>query len=173
MVTGRREARRFPKRWQRECQITIVSKLVRRGPALTELETQQTKANVADLLDGVGDARKCTGARPVGAQMQDVTGNASVMWGPGIVGFGRCHLHYETDRGRIRADRILASLGHTHAEYQTRLRRTRAASGTARLGRQASSACTSKRWRRSTRRCCPHPCEVCNACGETSARMRR
>lgn len=65
---------------------------------MAELKTKRTQASVADFLDGIEDARKRADARTVAALMQEATGEAPAMWGPGIVGFGRCHLRYESGR---------------------------------------------------------------------------
>lgn len=65
---------------------------------MAELKTQRTQASVADFLDGIADGNRRDDARIVAALMQDVTGDAPAMWGPGIVGFGRCRLRYESGR---------------------------------------------------------------------------
>lgn len=65
---------------------------------MAELKTKKTQASVADFLDGIEDETKRADAHAVAALMQAVTGDAPAMWGPGIVGFGRCRLRYESGR---------------------------------------------------------------------------
>lgn len=65
---------------------------------MAELKTKKTQASVADGLDGIEDETKRADAHAVAALMQAVTGDAPAMWGPGIVGFGRCRLRYESGR---------------------------------------------------------------------------
>ena len=65
---------------------------------MAELKTKKTQASVAGFLDDIEDERKRADARTVSALMQEVTGAAPAMWGPGIVGFGHCLLRYESGR---------------------------------------------------------------------------
>ncbi|WP_392352889.1 DUF1801 domain-containing protein [Brevundimonas sp. LF-1] len=56
---------------------------------MSEPKTKPTDASVEDFLASVEPARRREEARTVCALMQAVTGDAPVMWGPSIVGFGR------------------------------------------------------------------------------------
>lgn len=56
---------------------------------MSELKTKPTDASVEGFLAAVEPARRREDARAVCALMQDITGDAPVMWGPSIVGFGR------------------------------------------------------------------------------------
>ena len=49
---------------------------------------------VGEFLATVADDRRRTDARRICAIMSDITGQAPVMWGPSIVGFGRYHYRY-------------------------------------------------------------------------------
>ena len=56
---------------------------------MSEPKTQPTDASVEDFLAAVEPARRRQDAQAVCALMREVTGEAPVMWGPSIVGFGR------------------------------------------------------------------------------------
>lgn len=56
---------------------------------MSEPKTQATDASVDDFLAAVEPARRREEGRAVCTLMQEVTGEAPVMWGPSIVGFGR------------------------------------------------------------------------------------
>jgi len=56
---------------------------------MSEPKTQPTGASVEDFLASVEPARRREDAIAVCALMREVTGEAPVMWGPSIVGFGR------------------------------------------------------------------------------------
>jgi len=65
---------------------------------MAENKTQATEASVEDFLDGVENpARRRDGLRLL-ALMKENTGEAAVMWGPSIVGFGSYHYRYESGR---------------------------------------------------------------------------
>jgi hypothetical protein len=61
------------------------------------IATQPTSASVDDFLDAVSDERRRTDGNRVRALMGRVTGEAPVMWGASIVGFG--DLHHRTTSG--------------------------------------------------------------------------
>ena len=52
-------------------------------------KTKPTDASVEDFLAAVEPARRRDEGQAVCALMQEVTGEAPVLWGPSIVGFGR------------------------------------------------------------------------------------
>ena len=56
---------------------------------MSEPKTQPTDASVEDFLAAAEPARRREEGRILCALMQEVTGEAPVMWGPSIVGFGR------------------------------------------------------------------------------------
>ncbi|MDA1321783.1 MAG: DUF1801 domain-containing protein [Proteobacteria bacterium] len=56
---------------------------------MSELKTKPTDASVEDFLAAVEPARRREEGRTLCALMQAVSGEAPVMWGPSIVGFGR------------------------------------------------------------------------------------
>ncbi|WP_292033026.1 MULTISPECIES: DUF1801 domain-containing protein [unclassified Brevundimonas] len=56
---------------------------------MSEPKTLPTDACVEDFLAAVEPARRREEGRVLCALMQEVTGEAAVMWGPSIVGFGR------------------------------------------------------------------------------------
>lgn len=56
---------------------------------MSEPKTQPTDASVEDFLASAEPARRREEGRILSALMQAVTGEAPVMWGPSIVGFGR------------------------------------------------------------------------------------
>lgn len=56
---------------------------------MSDLKTQPTEASVEDFLAAVEPARRREDALAVCALMREITGEAPVLWGPSIVGFGR------------------------------------------------------------------------------------
>ncbi|HCQ53799.1 MAG: DUF1801 domain-containing protein [Brevundimonas diminuta] len=56
---------------------------------MSEPKTKPTDASVEDFLARVEPARRREEGRTLCALMQAVSGEAPVMWGPSIVGFGR------------------------------------------------------------------------------------
>lgn len=60
--------------------------------------TGPTDASVDDFLDAVPDEHRRGDARRLCALMSEVTDEPPVMWGSGIVGFGRYHYRYDSGR---------------------------------------------------------------------------
>jgi hypothetical protein len=56
---------------------------------MSEPKTKPTGASVEDFLAAVEPTRRREDALAVCALMHEITGEAPVMWGPSIVGFGR------------------------------------------------------------------------------------
>ena len=56
---------------------------------MSEPKTKPTDASVEDFLAAVEPVRRREDARTVCALMSEITGEAPVLWGPSIVGFGR------------------------------------------------------------------------------------
>jgi hypothetical protein len=57
-----------------------------------------TAADVDTFIDAVPDERRRSDARELCELMRSVTGEAPVMWGSSIVGFGSYHYRYESGR---------------------------------------------------------------------------
>ncbi|WP_406070417.1 DUF1801 domain-containing protein [Micromonospora sp. NBC_01638] len=60
--------------------------------------TVPTEVSVHDFLAAIPDERKRADAGRLRAVMGEVTGEAAVMWGPSIVGFGRYRYTYDSGR---------------------------------------------------------------------------
>ena len=65
---------------------------------MAEPKTRPTDADVGAFLESVPDERRRDEARTVCRLMQEVTGEVPVLWGTGIVGFGRVRLRYASGR---------------------------------------------------------------------------
>ena len=61
-------------------------------------KTRPTDADVGAFLEAIPDQRRRDEARTVCRLMQEVTGEMPVLWGTGIVGFGRVRLRYASGR---------------------------------------------------------------------------
>ena len=61
-------------------------------------KTQSTSADVEAFLSGIADAARQADCRELAAMMQQVAGEAPVMWGASMVGFGRYRYQYESGR---------------------------------------------------------------------------
>ena len=61
-------------------------------------KTQSTSADVEAFLSGIADASRQADCRKLAAMMQQVAGEAPVMWGASMVGFGRYRYQYESGR---------------------------------------------------------------------------
>lgn len=57
-----------------------------------------TDATVQQHLDGIENPQKREDCQALAELMQGVTGEAPVMWGSGIVGFGKYHYKYASGR---------------------------------------------------------------------------
>jgi hypothetical protein len=64
---------------------------------MAELKTKETKHSVSAFLDRL-PARRRRDADAILSIMQAATGEPPVMWGTGIVGFGRLHYKYASGR---------------------------------------------------------------------------
>jgi Domain of unknown function (DU1801) len=65
---------------------------------MAELKTRPTGIAVEAFLDGVADPQRREDARKLRATMERLSGEPATMWGPSIVGFGRCHYRYDSGR---------------------------------------------------------------------------
>ena len=91
-------------------------------------KTQPTDASVEAYLGAIADPGRRDDCRRICAMMSRLSDEPAVMWGPGIVGFGSYHYHYDSgrqgDAPRIgfssrKTDLTLYCLGHV--EEQARL----------------------------------------------------
>jgi hypothetical protein len=65
---------------------------------MAENKTKPTEVSVAAFLEGIADEARRADAEALVKLMREVTGEEAKMWGPSIVGFGRCHYTYESGR---------------------------------------------------------------------------
>lgn len=68
------------------------------GELMADVNTRLTGAGVAEILNGIEDRQRRAEAGRIGAMMRAVTGKTPKMWGPSIVGCGRCRCRYESGR---------------------------------------------------------------------------
>jgi hypothetical protein len=61
-------------------------------------KTQSTSADVEAFLSDIADVARQADCRELATLMQQVTGEAPVMWGASMVGFGRYRYQYESGR---------------------------------------------------------------------------
>jgi hypothetical protein len=61
-------------------------------------KTQATNSNVDDFLRTMSDQVQRSDSRKLMAIMQKVSGEAPILWGTSIVGFGSCHYVYASGR---------------------------------------------------------------------------
>ena len=57
---------------------------------MTAIQTVETDASVDDFLNGVENVRRRQDAIALRTLMERVTGIGAKMWGPAIIGFGKC-----------------------------------------------------------------------------------
>ena len=65
---------------------------------MSEPKTKRHGGDVDAFLDSVADEKRRDDARTVTTIMQEITGEAPVMWGPSIIGFGTYHYVYASGR---------------------------------------------------------------------------
>lgn len=65
---------------------------------MAENKTQPTAVNPVDFLNTVENEQRRADALALLGLIRDVTGEEPVMWGEGIVGFGRYHYKYDSGR---------------------------------------------------------------------------
>lgn len=66
--------------------------------AKAKLKNSPNDSSVGAFLAGVADRERVADCRQVMGIMATVTDEPAVMWGPSIIGFGRCHLRYQSGR---------------------------------------------------------------------------
>jgi hypothetical protein len=64
------------------------------GAIMSEAKTQPTKTTLKEFLAGVADPARRADCAAVAQLMQQATGEKAVIWGAGIVGFGRYRQRY-------------------------------------------------------------------------------
>lgn len=65
---------------------------------MSENKTVETGASVDGFLETVDSSTRREDARAVIEIMRRVTGVEPRMWGPSIIGFGKCHYRYDSGR---------------------------------------------------------------------------
>lgn len=65
---------------------------------MAENKTKPTDEDVAAFIERVPNAKRREDARTLCTLMERVTGDAPVLWGPSIVGFGSYHYRYASGR---------------------------------------------------------------------------
>jgi len=65
---------------------------------MAQNKTIPTNASVTEFLESVEDQQKRDDCYALLDLMQEITGEAPVMWGPSIVGFGSYHYKYDSGR---------------------------------------------------------------------------
>ncbi len=65
---------------------------------MAELKTKPSQASAADFLAAIPAASTRADAERIDAIMQTATGEPGKLWGASIVGYGQCHMVYETGR---------------------------------------------------------------------------
>jgi hypothetical protein len=66
--------------------------------ATSDNKTQPTSTSVADFIAAVPDPRRQEEAATIDAMMRRVSGQAPIMWGPSIIGYGSYHYRYDSGR---------------------------------------------------------------------------
>lgn len=65
---------------------------------MAELKTKPTEADVRAFIDAVPDETRRRDGHTICDLFEKVTGEKPVMWGPSIIGFGKCQLKYASGR---------------------------------------------------------------------------
>jgi Domain of unknown function (DU1801) len=65
---------------------------------MAENKTKPTSADVDAFLDAVPNEQRRTDGKRICAMMERLSGEPPVLWGPSIVGFGRCRYKYDSGR---------------------------------------------------------------------------
>jgi hypothetical protein len=63
---------------------------------MAETKTKPTEVSVEGFIDAVDNPVRREDARAVLAMMGRITGQAPLMWGPSIIGFGSYHYRYDS-----------------------------------------------------------------------------
>lgn len=65
---------------------------------MADVKTKPTAVSIDEFLAKSVDPARHEDCRAIAAMMQKATGEAPIMWGPSIVGFGRYHYKYDSGR---------------------------------------------------------------------------
>lgn len=65
---------------------------------MAENKTVETDASVTDFLDAIENRTRREDGYAVLDLLREATGLEPRMWGPSIIGFGRCHYRYDSGR---------------------------------------------------------------------------
>jgi hypothetical protein len=65
---------------------------------MAENKTKPTKSSVAAFIAALTDHTRRADAKALVKLMQSASGHKPQMWGPSIIGFGRCHYTYDSGR---------------------------------------------------------------------------
>ncbi len=65
---------------------------------MAENKTVETDASVTDFLDGVENRTRRKDGYALLDLMREASGIEPRMWGPSMIGFGRCHYRYDSGR---------------------------------------------------------------------------
>jgi hypothetical protein len=76
----------------------VFDSLSQGGKRMAENKTKQTEVDVGAFLEAVPDPKRRADGKELAATMERLSGEPPKMWGPSIVGFGRCHYKYESGR---------------------------------------------------------------------------
>ncbi len=66
--------------------------------ASADNKTKATDVSVDDFLAGVKNEQRRFDGRQLVELYRRITGEPPVMWGPSIIGFGKCHYKYDSGR---------------------------------------------------------------------------
>ena len=76
---------------------------------MAEQKTKPTAESVTDFINRQEDEQVRDDCRELVKMMKKITGEVPVMWGPGIVGFGKYHYKYESGH---EGDSCIAAFAH-------------------------------------------------------------
>ena len=65
---------------------------------MAENKTQPTNQSVKEFIESNSSGQKQKDAFELLRIMEDLSGEKAVMWGPGLIGFGKYHYKYESGR---------------------------------------------------------------------------
>lgn len=65
---------------------------------MAELKTQKNRKSVTQFLDAIEDEQKRKDAKLIHKLIREASGEKAAMWGESIVGYGSCHLRYDSGR---------------------------------------------------------------------------
>jgi hypothetical protein len=65
---------------------------------MAENKTKPTTLSVTAFINAISDSSRRADAKALVKMLQIASGEKPQMWGPSIIGFGRCHYKYESGR---------------------------------------------------------------------------